>query len=200
MKKENELILLCELLVIIILQMFTMHRIDQIAYDITIDRIDKEITTEELATEETTIEELTTEEITTEELTTEEITIEEVYITTESITTAVDNYILTKNENVLTASKGVNYNSDGYKETYYNLSMNRIVKIMREKGYSEEEYPYWIREDGVKMLGDYVMVAANLNAHPRGTLVNTSLGMGIVCDTGEAVSSNLMHLDIAVDW
>ena len=180
MKKENELILLCELLVIIILQMFTMHRIDQIAYDITIDRIDKEITTEEL--------------------TMEEITTEEVYITTESITTAVDNYILTKNENVLTASKGVNYNSDGYKETYYNLSMNRIVKIMREKGYSEEEYPYWIREDGVKMLGDYVMVAANLNTHPRGTLVNTSLGMGIVCDTGGAVSSNPMHLDIAVDW
>ena len=185
MKKENELILLCELLVIIILQIFTMHRIDQIAYDITIDRIDKEITTEE---------------ITTEELTTEEIATEEVYITTESITTAVDNYILTKNENVLTAFKGVNYNSDGYKETYYNLSMNRIVKIMREKGYSEEEYPYWIREDGVKMLGDYVMVAANLNAHPRGTLVNTSLGMGIVCDTGDAVSSNPMHFDIAVDW
>ena len=190
MKKENELILLCELLVIIILQMFTMHRIDQIAYDITIDRIDKEITTEEL----------TTVEIATEELTTEEITTEEVYTTTESITTAVDNYILTKNVNVLKASKGVNYNSDGYKETYYNLSMNRIVKIMREKGYSENDYPYWIREDGVKMLGDYVMVAANLNAHPRGTLVNTSLGMGIVCDTGEAVSSNSMHLDIAVDW
>ena len=58
MKKENELILLCELLVIIILQMFTMHRIDQIAYDITIDRIDKEITTEELTTEEIITEEV----------------------------------------------------------------------------------------------------------------------------------------------
>ena len=36
----------------------------------------------------------------------------------------------------------------------------------------------------MKMLGDYVIVAADLNKYPRGSIVDTSLGQGIVCDTG----------------
>jgi hypothetical protein len=59
---------------------------------------------------------------------------------------------------------------------------------------------YWVREDGVKMLGPYVMVAANLNTRPRGTVVETSLGLGIVCDTGDFAKKNPMALDIATDW
>ena len=43
-------------------------------------------------------------------------------------------------------------------ETYYNLDMSKVIDTMRRKGYSEEDYPYYIREDGVKMLGNYVMV------------------------------------------
>lgn len=100
--------------------------------------------------------------------------------------------------NQLTARGGVCYNDYDYKETYYNLPMERVVSIMREKGYSEKDYPYWIREDGVKMFGGFVMVAADLNQHPKGDIVNTSLGLGIVVDTGSAIKGN--KIDIATSW
>lgn len=96
----------------------------------------------------------------------------------------------------LTAKKGVNNGPTG-KETYYNLNMNRVVKNMHKLGYSGE---YWIREDGVKMFGDYIMVAANLKLYPRGTVIETSLGTGIVCDTGEFAADNSTQCDIAVNW
>lgn len=83
------------------------------------------------------------------------------------------------------------------KETYYNLDMSGVVSIMEGMGI---EGPYWVREDGVKMYGDYVMVAADLSIHPRGSLVETSLGTGIVCDTGTFIYSNPTQLDIAVAW
>ncbi len=98
---------------------------------------------------------------------------------------------------VLTAFAGVNYGPSG-KETYYNLDMSGVVSIMRSMGNTDE---YWVRDDGCKMLGDYIMVAADLNAHPRGSLVPTSLGMGIVCDTGGFVSNGSgVALDIATAW
>lgn len=97
---------------------------------------------------------------------------------------------------VLNRVNGVNYGPSG-KETYYNLPMGGVVKIMRSMGNND---PYWVREDGVKMLGDYVMVAAHLPTRPRGSLIMTSLGMGIVCDTGTFALSNHQQLDIAVAW
>lgn len=86
------------------------------------------------------------------------------------------------------------------KETYYNLPMGGVIDIMRNMGFSEEEYPYWEREDGCKMLGDYIMVAANLDLRPRGSLVDCSLGRALVCDTGGFASSNPEQLDVAVNW
>lgn len=86
------------------------------------------------------------------------------------------------------------------KETYYNLPMSGVVKIMRRKGYDEQSYPYWVREDGVKMFGDYVMVAADLSTRPKGTILECSLGTAMVVDTGEFVNTNPMQLDIAVAW
>lgn len=83
------------------------------------------------------------------------------------------------------------------KETYYNLNMNGVVNIMRSSGNNDM---YWVREDGVKMLGNYVMVAADLSIRPRGSLIQTSLGMGIICDTGGFIYSNPTQLDIAVAW
>lgn len=100
------------------------------------------------------------------------------------------------NGSKLTQRKGINIGPTG-RETYYNLPMNGIIKIMRSIGNNEK---YWVREDGVKMLGKYVMVAANLNIFPRGSLVPTSLGMGIVCDTGDFAKKNPRQLDIAVAW
>ena len=83
------------------------------------------------------------------------------------------------------------------KETYYNLDMSGIVEIMRSMGNTDE---YYVREDGCKMLGDYIMCAANLDVHPRGSLVQSSLGMCIVCDTGGFAASDPNQLDIAVAW
>ena len=97
---------------------------------------------------------------------------------------------------MLTASKGVNY-YNGNKETYYNLDMSSCVSIMRNMGNTDE---YWVREDGCKMLGNYIMCAANLDVHPRGSLVETSLGTAIVVDTGGFADSNPNQIDIAVNW
>jgi hypothetical protein len=97
---------------------------------------------------------------------------------------------------VLTKRAGTVQGPSG-KETYYNLDMSGVIRIMRRMGYTGE---YHVREDGVKMLGDYIMCAANLNVHPRGSLVQSSLGMCIVCDTGGFASSNPNQLDIAVTW
>lgn len=86
------------------------------------------------------------------------------------------------------------------KETYYNLPMDGVVKIMRDMGYSEEEYPYWVREDGVKMFGPYVMAAASLDIRPKGTILECSKGTAMVVDTGDFAETNQMQLDIATDW
>ena len=97
---------------------------------------------------------------------------------------------------VLNRSNGTVQGPSG-KETYYNLNMNGVVNIMRGMGNNDE---YWVREDGCKMLGDYIMCAANLSVHPRGSLVESSLGTCIVCDTGGFAYSNPNQLDIAVNW
>ena len=86
------------------------------------------------------------------------------------------------------------------RETYYNLYMGNCVNYMRELGYDEINYPYWVRDDGAKMLGLYVMCAANWKIRPKGTLLETSLGTAIVVDTGEFVTDYPYNVDLAVDW
>ena len=100
---------------------------------------------------------------------------------------------------VLNPSAGAILGPSG-KETYYNLDMSGVVRIMRNMGYSAEEYPYWVRSDGAKMLGNYVMVAANLSLRPRGSIVLCSLGEAIVADTGGFAEGNPTQLDIATAW
>ena len=97
---------------------------------------------------------------------------------------------------VLSRSRGTVQGPSG-KETYYNLNMSGVVSIMRRLGY---DYEYWVRNDGVKMYGKYVMVAANLDIRPKGSLVETSLGMGMVCDTGTFAKRNPTQIDIATAW
>ncbi len=99
----------------------------------------------------------------------------------------------------LTNMSGIYYGPSGL-ETYYNLPMDGIVSVMRGMGYSESEYPYWVRDDGCKMLGSYIMVAADFGIRPRGSIVPTSLGAGIVCDTGGFIYNNPYQLDIATTW
>lgn len=81
-------------------------------------------------------------------------------------------------------------------ETWYNLPMDRVIENMRKRGYSDSDYPYYIRNDGVKMFGDFVIVAADLDKYPRGSVVYTTLGQGMVLDTGEELNG----FDIAVNW
>ena len=97
----------------------------------------------------------------------------------------------------LTKSGGIYYGTSS-KETYYNLNMNGVVSNAQNMGIEGE---YWVREDGCKMYGDYVICAADLNVHPRGSLVESSLGTCIVLDTGGfATNGSGVALDIAVDW
>lgn len=96
----------------------------------------------------------------------------------------------------LTQRKGVNYGPSG-KETFYNMNMSYIVKRLKQKGYKGD---YWVRSDGCKMFGDYIMVAADFNIRPIGTILPTSLGMAIVADTGGFAKRNHTQLDIATNW
>lgn len=101
---------------------------------------------------------------------------------------------------ILNSSNGSVIGPSG-KETYYNLDMSTVVSIMRSLGFSEEDYPYWVRSDGAKMLGPYVMVAADLSAHPKGSIMSISLGQAIVCDTGGFVyNGSGTEVDVAVSW
>lgn len=99
----------------------------------------------------------------------------------------------------ITAERG-GYMGPSGRETYYNLRMDNCINFMRELGYDEEEYPYWIRDDGAKMLGLYVMCAANWKIRPKGTIIPTSLGDAIVVDTGEFVADFPYGVDLATDW
>lgn len=94
---------------------------------------------------------------------------------------------------VLNPSAGVVW-YNGHMETYYNLPMGGVLDIMYALGYSGE---YWVRADGVKMFGPYVMVAADFGWLPRGSVVECSLGTAIVCDTG---AGGYGWLDVAVTW
>lgn len=93
----------------------------------------------------------------------------------------------------LTARLGVvDYN--GHTETWYDLPMNRVVESAQNMGIPAE---YWVRDDGVKMFGQWVIVAA----HPskiRYSTVQTSLGEGIILDAHEVDNTELY--DIATDW
>lgn len=99
----------------------------------------------------------------------------------------------------LNARMGVCYGPSG-RETYYNMNMSNVISTMRRLGFSAKKYPYWVRDDGCKMLGKYIMVGANLKTHPRGSLVKTSLGTAIVCDTGGFARRNPRALDLATTW
>ncbi len=101
----------------------------------------------------------------------------------------------------LTKQSGI-FSGPSGTESWYNLDMTECIKIMRDLGYSEEEYPYWVRNDGCKMLGDYIMIAADTRPgkNPKGTIMETSMGMGIVSDHCVAATWGKVALDVAVCW
>lgn len=106
----------------------------------------------------------------------------------------------------LTARRGVNQYSVSVngqmvqrKETYYDLSMSGVMAIAARECHVQPYYE--VRDDGVKVdVEGYVLVAADLNRYPRCTVVETSLGLGKVYDTGSFALSNPEQFDLATDW
>lgn len=96
---------------------------------------------------------------------------------------------------ILTARAGkIQY--AGHPETWYNLNMSRVVE--RADAYYGLNDVYAVREDGVKTYNGFVMVAADWQIHPFGSLVETSRGLGIVLDTG--AFKDRETIDLAVNW
>lgn len=100
---------------------------------------------------------------------------------------------------VLTRTNGTVMGPSG-KETYYNLPMQGVVNRMRRLGYDAENWPYWIRDDGAKMLGNYILCAASFDIRPIGTILETTRGKAIVADTGSFARYNKTQIDLAFQW
>lgn len=91
---------------------------------------------------------------------------------------------------VFTDSKGV-----AHRETYYDLDMRRVMQACGQGG------NYTIRIDGAKVDSEgYVIIAANYNRYPKCSIVETSLGLGRVYDTGGFASRYPDAFDLATDW
>ena len=104
--------------------------------------------------------------------------------------------------NPLTAVRGRNVytvkKADGTiierQETFYDLPMRGVMGFCGGGSYH-------VREDGVKVDQDgYILVAAELSRYPRCSIVETSLGLGKVYDTGSFALTNPEQFDIATDW
>lgn len=79
-------------------------------------------------------------------------------------------------------------------ETYYDLPMGGVMNFCGKSS-------YFVREDGVKVDDEgYILVAAHLDRYPRCSIVETSLGLGKVYDTGAFATANPEQFDIATDW
>ncbi len=104
-----------------------------------------------------------------------------------------------KSSGGLTMSKGVNNYTDSngvtHRETYYDLPMSVVMRNCGAGG------QYTVREDGVKIdTAGYVIVAAHLGNYPRCSVVETSLGLGKVYDTGGFTAVHPHGFDLATDW
>lgn len=99
----------------------------------------------------------------------------------------------------LTQGKGAQYWTDSkgvsHRETYYDLDMGRVMQSCGQGGY------YTVRPDGAKVDRDgYILIAANYGMYPKCSLVETSLGIGKVYDTGGFAAKHPTGFDLATDW
>lgn len=97
----------------------------------------------------------------------------------------------------LSKSRGVYFFTDSrrvtHRETYYDLPMGGVMRSCNGT--------YSVRSDGVKVdQNGYILVAANLGLYPRCSIVETSLGLGKVYDTGDFASRYPHGFDLATDW
>jgi len=100
--------------------------------------------------------------------------------------------------NPLSKSKGAGYFTDSqgvsHRETYYDLPMNAVMGACGGG-------VYVIRADGAKVDRDgYILIAANYSRYPRCSIVETSMGLGKVYDTGGFAAHHPDGFDLATDW
>ena len=100
--------------------------------------------------------------------------------------------------NPLSKSKGAQYFTDsrgiGHRETYYDLPMNATMGRCGGGTYT-------VRGDGAKVDRDgYILIAANLSRYPSCSVVETSMGLGKVYDTGGFAAVHPDGFDLATDW
>lgn len=99
----------------------------------------------------------------------------------------------------LNRGKGAQYwvdsNGVSHRETYYNLNMNVVI------GACGPGNSVNIRADGAKVDKDgYILVAAHLGNYPRCSVVETSMGLGKVYDTGGFAKNHPHGFDLATNW
>ena len=99
----------------------------------------------------------------------------------------------------LTKAKGAQYHTDSkgvsHRETYYDLNMSVALQSCGQGG------RYTVRPDGAKVDADgYIIVAASYANYPKCSLVETSLGLGKVYDTGGFTARYPYGFDLATDW
>jgi uncharacterized protein YabE (DUF348 family) len=100
--------------------------------------------------------------------------------------------------NPLSKSKGAGYFTDSqgvsHRETYYDLPMSAVIGACSSGTYS-------VRADGAKVDRDgYILIAANYGNYPRCSVVETSMGLGKVYDTGGFAAHHPTGFDLATDW
>lgn len=99
----------------------------------------------------------------------------------------------------LTQSKGAQHWTDSkgisHRETYYDLNMRVVMQSCGQGG------SYSVRPDGAKVdSGGYIIIAANYSNYPKCSIVETSLGLGKVYDTGGFAARHPHGFDLATDW
>jgi uncharacterized protein YabE (DUF348 family) len=99
----------------------------------------------------------------------------------------------------LSKSRGAYFFTDSkgiiHRETYYDLPMRVVMNSCGAGG------NYSVREDGAKVDKDgYILIAANYNNYPKCSIVETSMGLGRVYDTGGFAFVHPHGFDLATDW
>ena len=120
-------------------------------------------------------------------------------LTTQEPSNQVDVIGVQNNGTGLTKSKGAQYYTDSkgvtHRETYYDLNMHVVMQACGQGG------NYTVRSDGAKVDADgYIIIAANYSRYPRCSVVETSLGLGKVYDTGGFATRYPDGFDLATDW
>lgn len=93
------------------------------------------------------------------------------------------------------------YDGPSGREGYYTGSAYFAVKAARARGFSERDYPYHVTKDTkLKMLGPYIICAADFHRYPPCSIVDTSLGKAIVLDTIGSSGLATRDIDILTAW